>query len=65
MALSGDPLGEITYQVTDQGSGNFRLRRKIQNGAQYRIIDVTDDCKDYLDMLAQIAAEHEGGTVIV
>lgn len=64
MALPGDPPGNITYQVTDQGGGNFRLRRKIQTGAQFRIIDVTNACRDYLDMLAAVAAASEGGTVL-
>lgn len=64
MALPGDPSGTITYQVTDQGGGNYRLRRKIQTGSQFRIIDVTNACVDYLNLAAETLAAAEGGTVL-
>jgi hypothetical protein len=64
MALPGDPQGPITYQVTELSPTSSRLRRKILSGSQLRVIDVTSDCRPYLDMLAEIAAAHEGGTVL-
>jgi hypothetical protein len=64
MSLPGDPSPcAITYKLTDQGSGNYRLRRMASAGAQFHgPLDLTNANGDLLALVGDASATAEGGT---
>ncbi len=64
MSLPGDPNNAaVTYALTDQGGGNFRLRRRAVNGVQFRITDWINADIGVLRHVGTAAAEAEGLTL--
>ncbi len=65
MAHSLDPANcGISYRLTDQGGGNYRLRRLAATGSQMFVLDVANANLEYLRMVGATMADSEGGQFI-
>lgn len=65
MSLPGDPANAtITHTLTDQGGGNFRLRRLAKSGMQFFMLDVTNANVDLLRLYGQAAEAYGDGTFV-
>ncbi len=63
MSHSLDPANAaISYKLTDQGAGNYRLRRVAVTGSQlFGPLDLTNGNLEFLRMVGTAMAADEGG----